>query len=66
VVIKQPTIAVGDGSIELLATIYKMMEELGKLRIWTNTGPAAPMTVADEWPNVKEEMDKIKTITGNF
>jgi hypothetical protein len=65
-VVKQPIIAIGDGTVELLATIYKMMEELGKLRVWTNTGPAAPMTVATEWPNVKAEMDKIKSITGNF
>ena len=65
-IVKQPVIAIGDGSVELLATIYKMMEELGKLRVWTNTGPAAPMTVADEWPNVQAEMDKIQSITGSF
>lgn len=63
---KQPQVAIGNGTIELLEQIYKMMTELGKLKVLTPVGPAAPLTASPEWAQVTQELDKIKTITGTF
>lgn len=64
--IKQPQIAIGNGGIELLEEIFLMMTALGKVRVLTPVGPAAPMTVSPEWSDVLQEMNKIKSITGTF
>lgn len=64
--LKQPKIAIGNGGIELLLTIYTMMQQLSTLKVLTPVGPSAPLTASAEWPQVQAEMVKIQTITGTF
>jgi hypothetical protein len=65
-ILKQPQIAIGNGSDELLKAIFDMMTSLGTVQILTPVGPAAPMTASSQWPQVATQMAKIQGITGTF
>lgn len=66
VVYKQPQIAIGNGSVELLKSIFDALTQLGTCTVLTPVGPAAPITASPQWAQVQQVMTQIQSITGSF
>lgn len=63
---KQPQVAIGDGTIELLEQIEKLIEALGNVKPISPVGPCAPLSATADWPTVLSELAKVTTIKASF
>jgi hypothetical protein len=65
--IKSNKIAIGSDSTELLETIYKLFDGLGKVTLSTIYGPTGTHDTAPQWASlVLPELIKLKAITGKL
>lgn len=65
-VLQGKSLAIGDGSTELLQTLSDLIDALGNLQIPTVVGPSGPVNSAPLWSQVTQLQNKIKGIAGSF
>jgi hypothetical protein len=59
-------IAIGSSGVELLDSLVKIIEALGKTIINSPTGPCQPMNTSPTWPEVEAIKVKINSIKGSL
>lgn len=64
--IKSPKVAIGTSSIELLDSIVKLIEAIGKLKIISPAGICTPIDKSPLWSKVDKIKSDIKSIKGTL